>query len=351
MSEKILIVDDEPSLLFSLQEYLTGLGYQVLTAEDGATALNLLTRTQPDLIISDIMMEGMDGFEFQKRVASLTGNAIPFIFLTARADLDDRLMGLRSGADDYITKPFEPEELVARITAVLQRIRRTRLQDQKQLEKMRGQILAEVSKRLQRPVQSLVQQLNFVIQNRAGRDLNAQKRLLRTALQDARVLENLVDDLAWAALGTSSETQLHRETVRVAPVIRRAAASAARLAGNRGVGLKISCGGLLTGILDTEAVSRAVSGLLEAVVRLAPPGALVTIRATRAQDNGLELVVTDAGSLAATPDAPELSNALDFARRIAEAHGGHLSTRQEEGRQSYIIWLPGRVVKQATPRG
>ena len=126
MGKRILVVDDEAKLLKAVAITLRGEDYDVLTANNGAEALVTLNRTVPDLIVSDIRMPGMDGFQLAK---TLRQNArtemIPIVFLTAKDERKDRLKSLRSGVDAYLTKPFDPEELVAVIGNILDRIERT----------------------------------------------------------------------------------------------------------------------------------------------------------------------------------------------------------------------------------
>ena len=348
MTKRLLVVDDEPHLLYSLQEFLTRLGYEVIPAESGTQALEFLVESPPDLIIADIMMEEMDGFEFQQRVNTLTGDGIPFVFLTAKGDLQDRLSGLRGGADDYVTKPFEPEELGARIAAVLRRVEQTRREEQREFDRLRARILAEVSSRLRAPAANLVAHLNLMLSERFSGDRTAQQRYLKNALKDGQVLSKLVDDLWWAAAGTAQDFKLEREPTRIAPIVRGSAASAARMAGEKGVELSVSCGGLLSGNVDRTALSRALSGLLESAVRLSPPESQVQVAAVRAGEGGLEFVVTDGGWQAHSGREPssDLANALDFARRVAKSHGGKFGTRRDDtGNQSFVLWVPGRVAK------
>ena len=347
MTKRILLVDDEPQLLFSVREYLVRLGYDVTSAENGAEALALLVQGPPDLIISDILMEEMDGFEFQRRVSALTGSGIPFIFLTAKGDLKDRLDGLHGGADDYITKPFEPEELQARIAAVIHRVDQTRNDERRELDSLRTRILAEVAGRLRTPITSLVAQISVVLSNRFGEDGTEQARFLKSALQDATVLSELISDLSWAAADIASEPTLSREPTRVAPIVRSAAASAARLASEKGVDLRISCGGLLSGNIDAAAMTRALSSLLESAVGLSPPGSQVSISASRAREGGLEFSIQDGGIADLIEgDLPtDVADALEYTRRIVKAHAGRIAIRQEEESQSLTIWLPGRIAK------
>ena len=124
MAEKILVVDDEVSLQESLTYKLKKEGYQVEVAGDGLVALDLARSTNPDLIILDVMLPGMDGFEVCRILRQETN--IPVLMLTARDDEVDRVVGLEVGADDYLPKPFSMRELIARVKALLRRVRMMR---------------------------------------------------------------------------------------------------------------------------------------------------------------------------------------------------------------------------------
>ena len=115
----ILIVDDEPAIVRLVRAKLQSDGHAVLTASRGEEVVPLLEAQRPDLIVLDLMMPGIDGFETLRRVRAFS--QVPVIMLTARAADADKLRGLQGGADDYLTKPFNPDELAARITAVLRR--------------------------------------------------------------------------------------------------------------------------------------------------------------------------------------------------------------------------------------
>lgn len=119
MSEKILVVDDEASIAKIISYNLKKEGYEVITAGDGETGLELALNDNPDLILLDIMMPKMDGYEVCRKVREKKD--IPIIMLTARADEVDKVNGLEIGADDYVTKPFGNRELIARVKAHLRR--------------------------------------------------------------------------------------------------------------------------------------------------------------------------------------------------------------------------------------
>ena len=121
MAEKILVVDDEVSLQETLTYKLKKEGYQVEVAGDGLTALELARSTHPDLVILDVMLPGMDGFEVCRNLRQESN--IPVLMLTARDDEIDRVVGLEVGADDYLPKPFSMRELIARVKALLRRVR------------------------------------------------------------------------------------------------------------------------------------------------------------------------------------------------------------------------------------
>jgi DNA-binding response OmpR family regulator len=120
MSLKILVVDDDLTLLNLLSQYLRESGYQVIEASDGQHGLRLAYGEKPDLVLLDVMMPGMDGWEVCTRLRELTD--LPIIMLTAKTTESDKLRGFQLGVDDYVTKPFSFAELVARIQAVLGRV-------------------------------------------------------------------------------------------------------------------------------------------------------------------------------------------------------------------------------------
>ena len=121
LTSRILVVDDDVQLLDVVANYLKRDGCEVQVATDGQTGLRIALETLPDLIVLDVMLPGLDGFEVCQQIRQVA--PIPVIMLTARTEEDDRLLGFERGADDYLTKPFSPRELTARVKAVLRRAR------------------------------------------------------------------------------------------------------------------------------------------------------------------------------------------------------------------------------------
>jgi len=119
MKTKVLVVDDEQDILDLVRYHLEREGYQVVGCRDGKSALDRVSRDSPDLVILDLLMPGVDGLEVCRQIRR--DSAIPILMLTAKADEMDKVVGLELGADDYVTKPFSPRELVARVRAILRR--------------------------------------------------------------------------------------------------------------------------------------------------------------------------------------------------------------------------------------
>jgi two-component system alkaline phosphatase synthesis response regulator PhoP len=124
----VLLVDDDPKIRELLRLYVEREGHRPLFAADGESALDLATRAKPDVVLLDVMLPGMDGFEVTRRLRDLS--QVPILLLTARSAEGDRIIGLDLGADDYVVKPFSPRELMARVRALLRRHGRPQAPDE-----------------------------------------------------------------------------------------------------------------------------------------------------------------------------------------------------------------------------
>ena len=127
MNSRLLIIDDDEKLNLLLTDYLGKMGFEVLSAVLPEEGLQLLEQENPDLVILDVMLPKMDGFEVCRKIRQ--SSILPVIMLTAQGEVMDRVVGLEIGADDYLPKPFEPRELVARIQSVLRRVQPKNLSD------------------------------------------------------------------------------------------------------------------------------------------------------------------------------------------------------------------------------
>ena len=118
----VLVVDDEPTIREVVANYMRRAGYRTRSARDGSEAITLAEHDRPDIVILDLLMPGMDGFEVMRRLRSVERDDLAVILLTAKGEESDRVIGLRLGADDYVCKPFSPAELVARVDALRRRL-------------------------------------------------------------------------------------------------------------------------------------------------------------------------------------------------------------------------------------
>ena len=146
MSETILVVDDEERIIDLAKMYLEQDGYPVMSATDGVNALRMILEGRPNLVVLDLMLPGMDGLEVCRRVRAESD--VPIIMLTARSDDIDKIVGLELGADDYLTKPFNPRELVARVKAILRRADRGSSRDDAPAHIAVGNLRIDVHRRV-----------------------------------------------------------------------------------------------------------------------------------------------------------------------------------------------------------
>jgi two-component system, sensor histidine kinase and response regulator len=198
----ILIIDDDAALRLGLAATLRRKGYTIHTASDGLSGLEKIKTLKPDLILCDVMMPPPNGFELRKLLsADLAFSSIPFIFLTARTGVEDRISGIGEGADDYITKPFEPLELVARIEAVFRRVEVEQARGREQMktiaagemDKFRQEILQNIHHELRTPLTNILLPLETILTHKFENPED-QTHFIRMALLNADRLESLSTD-------------------------------------------------------------------------------------------------------------------------------------------------------------
>ena len=144
-TSRVLVVDDDQTVSEVVRRYLEREGYEVETVADGTTALRVALARPPDLMVLDLMLPGLDGIEVCRRLRQ--SHQVPVIMLTAKGDVDDRVTGLEVGADDYVTKPFSPRELTARVGAVLRRVATVATDDQRPSVLQAGNIRLDTASR------------------------------------------------------------------------------------------------------------------------------------------------------------------------------------------------------------
>lgn len=364
MSARILLIDDERNLLQALGAYLRCVGYEVVAVPSGEEGLAKLRDWHADLIICDIMMPGMDGFDVRRALEEDPRHRdTPFIFLTAKGQLDDRLHGLRSGADDYIVKPFELTELEARIESLLRRVTRARAVAAQEVEALKENILANVTHELRSPVAVVRGTLELAMEGAFGNDLEQEHRFLSRALESTRSLQQLIDDLLLMMALDSGELELFLEPVLMAELVRHSRVSAWRVKAADALVVHGPEPPDLTVCADRRYLETIVGHLVDNALKFCPAAA-VEIRA-EARDDGVAITVTDRGEGIAAEHLPRIFDrfyqadmsssraheglgcGLYLVQALVEAHGGCVEVESQVGEGSrFTVWLP-----QGLPEG
>ena len=201
--QTILVIDDEPSLLIGVAALLKHYGYEVIIAGNGTDGLELARNAKPDLILSDVMMPPPNGFEL-KRILGLEPElaTIPFIFLSAKTGAEDRVRGIREGADDYVTKPFLPEELLERIKTIFRRVEaeQTRGREEmkilaaQEMEKLQREITQNIHHEFRTPLTNVMMPLELAVANKFTNP-EEQLHFIKMALSNLEYLDSLVTDI------------------------------------------------------------------------------------------------------------------------------------------------------------
>lgn len=222
-AQTILLVDDEPSILQLSRMYLEREGFEIQSADDGLQALQVVERLKPALLVLDVMLPGLDGFEVCRRLRA-AGNPLPIIMLTARDEDIDKILGLELGADDYLTKPFNPRELVARVKAILRRAEKSGISDSVPLRL--ADLLIDPARR-------------EVTVGRQPVELRTQEFELLHLLAQNRGLVFSREKLLEKAWGFDFYGQTRTVDVHIAQLRRKIAASQVRIETVTGVGYKL----------------------------------------------------------------------------------------------------------------
>ena len=198
--KKMLLIDDDPKLLLGLRAVMNLQGYEVISTTDGNEGIRLAKEHQPDVIICDVMMPKPNGFHVKRFLADNEQTAeIPFIFLTARTFAADKISGLQIGADDYITKPFNADELVSRVESILRRSeighQRGLREMESKIEKIRQNISANLGHELRTPLTVVLANLEMAIQEKFKGTTQDLDWYLENSLSSAQKLAVLVEDM------------------------------------------------------------------------------------------------------------------------------------------------------------
>jgi len=361
----IMVVEDDLALLEGIRELLELSGYRVLTASNGKKALNVLEGERPDLIISDIMMPEMDGYAFHTAVREIGRlTSIPFIFLTARGEKSDIRRGRSAGADDYITKPFDDEDLLAAIQGKLSRFEAVRTQQSEEITDFKHKILLTLSHEFRTPLTYILNYSDLLSQEGGELSSDDFDNFMVGIKRGANRLNRLVEDFLILVELESGEArnaynfrraQIEDTSAWLRILARRFEPEAER----RNLELKIEVpDGLPPLVVDEAYLSDAIGRLLENAIKFSEPHSeWVRFSADveggkfmiRVQDQGVGIAREELDRLfdvfhqidRAKREQQGTGSGLAICRGIVEMHGGQLDVESETGQGStFSLLLP-----------
>jgi two-component system sensor histidine kinase/response regulator len=359
----ILLVDDHLSLLTSLKFRLESYGYQVLTADNGRTALQVMASVGPDLIISDIMMPVMDGFDFFQAVRSdPRWLEVPFIFLSAKGAENDVRYGKLLGAEEYIVKPFDPEDLRVAVVAKLRRARDLQRHSQQELETLKKQLLGVMSHEFKTPLSYIKLATELLSKHKERLTLKDLEQAVGSIQRGERRLSGLIEDMLTVAAIDAGLAHQHYQTDNhpygIAMSVREAVNACRDQALARDIQVDVTAPAedlYVQGI--GQYLTSALTRLLSNAIKFSPEGGQVCV-ATQHTDEQITITVQDWGQGIPDAELPRLFDrfhqvnrakyeqqgaglGLTIARTYVELHGGHIEVASQEGVGStFSVWLP-----------
>ncbi len=362
---RILVAEDHKPMQNAIRTILEEEGFEVLTADDGEEALRAMETFRPDLILADIMMPRMDGYALYEAVrARQEWVTIPFIFLTAKAEREDVLKGKAMGAEDYITKPFDPQELVVAIRSRLARTREIRQATEEEFDELKRQITTILGHELRTPLTYVTGYAELALDDLEALSAEELQEFLAGIKRGADRLTRLVNDLLLLIRLDTGHTAAEFQklaTVRhdLGTVVERTVHQYERRAAEHGVVLEVEAEADLPPVLLCEPLfSDALGRLIDNGIKFSlRDEKRVTVR-TRARGDRVEISVIDRGIGIPAEEIPRLFErfrqvgrdrleqqgvgvGLTIARELIRLHGGDVEVESTLGEGStFTIWLP-----------
>ncbi len=289
--KKIVVVDDSELNLMMMESFLQPMGHQVVMASNGREALDRVQRENPDLILLDVMMPGMDGFEVCQR---LKGNErtrhIPVIMITALDKVEDNVRGIESGADDFLTRPFDAVVLAARMKALLQS--KELFDEIRKLEQLKEDLTKMIVHDLRTPLSSIKMSLELL-----GSASEEQARdLIGIATSDVEEALLLINNLLDISKLEAHKMVLQKEDTSMDQLVQEAANKIKPLLLHSKLGLEIrNADGEIFGEVDRILVGRVMMNLLSNASKFADPGSVIKIDLSQDKNGRIEIGVTNEG--------------------------------------------------------
>jgi two-component system sensor histidine kinase/response regulator len=341
---KILIVDDEPVNRDVLIAFLDGAGHELIEAGNGKEALEQVAKHSPDLLLLDLMMPELDGFGVIRQLRAQVTEYLPIILVTARADQASRVEGLDVGADEFLTKPVDPRELVLRVSNLLRlRSRERELLkmhvEQVELHRFKDELAALIAHDLTNPVSAVIANLSFLRQE-AGLPEPFAEALEDASVASQRVLR-LIQNLQDVGRLESDHVQIKRAPTQLAALAHKVVAEYGLLLRSKDITVRVTIDPGLRASIDVDLVTRLAASLFDRAVRVTPAHGRIDIGGELEPSGTVRLTLGHGGApiaLAARlglfekygqPGAKvgrtSLGLGFYFCRLVAEAHGGSIA--------------------------
>jgi len=370
----VLVVDDEPHNLEILEGFLHLEGFKVVTAEDGEAALLSLPSARPDLVLLDVRMPGLDGFEVCRRIKDNPATAfVPVVMVTALQGTQERVRGAAAGADEFLTKPFDHTELITRVKALL-RIKQYHdqvtatnaelerrvgertaelehaLAELRSLDHLKSQFITNVSHELRTPLQHVKGYIDLLAEGAMGNLTPKQAEGLALTQEAVERLEKVVYDIV--DFSTLDEDALIFEPIYLLDVCRSVINGYTAMANRRRVSITLSMANDLPLVMaDRVAVTRVLQHLLDNAIKFGPANQVVQIQVDQREqrvrlavrDHGPGLAPADIDRIfdvfyqvdgSATRKAGGLGVGLALVRKLVRAHGSEVTVKSELGKGS-----------------
>ncbi len=362
--KRILVVEDHRPLREAVCRILEKEGYTVLAASDGAGALSLLEKEGCDLSLADIMMPEMDGYELYNAVrARSEWTTIPFIFMTAKAEKEDVLRGKEMGAEDYITKPFDPPDLLVAVRARLARAEEIDRAAKSELEQLKEQIITALGHELRTPLTYVTGYTDLALERAASLPADEIEQFLLGVKQGTARLNRLVEDLLMLIRLDSGRVERECRSLAfvrsdLQEIVERTVRQYAPQARARSVNIETKQEAELPPVRVCEDLFvDALGRLIDNGIKFSPVGGQIRV-STRAAEGWVEIAVADEGPGIAPSEIPHIFErfrqvdrdkmeqqgvglGLSIAQELVRLHGGEIVVASRRGQGStFTIRLP-----------
>lgn len=360
----ILVVDDSELNRMMMESFIDPLGHRVVHAGDGKEALAIVSKTKPDLILLDVMMPEMDGFEVCRRLkSSPVTRTIPVIIITALDKTEDNVRGIEAGADDFLTRPFDAVVLAARMKALLQT---KSLNDEiGKLEQLKDDLTRMIVHDLRTPLTSIRMSLETLSDRMKSDDAQCSE-LLQFAFADVEQALLLINNLLDLGKLEAHKMELHREDTSLVELLQETVTRLRPLAMHHGLTVEVAASATeVFAEVDRILMSRVVSNLLSNAIKFAEKGTAIRLDSAELSDGHVEVVVSNQGTDIAPEDRQTIFEkfgqagatksqhnlgtglGLTFCRLVVEAHRGTIEAaspgRHYSHGASFIVRLPART--------